>query len=133
MIFLVQKLIHLFSLYVLLTQCRSCDNNLEDCFLPISSHSRAYVSIIMEKTKGEIPPELHRETKTYQSKRSINNAACCLEIEARGKRQQNDKKCKSLNRVSSYKEKISSYQLSTKSANPAQEKLFAARLVRYAV
>ena len=104
-IFLVQKLIHPFSLYVLFSQCRSCDNNLEDCFLPISSRSRAHASIIMKKTKGEIPPELHRENKTYQPKRSINNAACCLEIEARGKCQQSDRKCKSLNRVSSCKEK----------------------------
>lgn len=45
-----------------------------------------------QKTKGEIPPELHWENKTYQPKRSINNAACCLEIEVRGKFQQSDKK-----------------------------------------
>ena len=89
---LVQRLIHLFSLYVLFSQCRSYDNTLEDCFFQIFPHSRAYVSIMMKKTKGEIPPEVHRENKTYQPKRSINNAACCLEIEARGKLQQSDKK-----------------------------------------
>ena len=91
-IFLVQRLIHPFSLYVSFSECRSCYNILEDRFFQISPHSRAYVSIIMKKTKGEIPPELHRENKTYQPKSSINNAACCLEIEARGKFQQSDKK-----------------------------------------
>ena len=113
------RLIHLFSLYVLFSECRSCYNTLQDRFFQISPHPRAYVSVIMKKTKDEIPAELHRENKTYQSKRSINNAACCLEIEARGKFQQSDKKCKSLNRVSSCKEKKSSDQLSTKSANPS--------------
>ena len=108
---LVQRLIHLFSLYVLFSQCRSYDNTLEDCFFQIFPHSRAYVSIMMKKTKGEIPPELHRENKTYQPKRSINNAACCLEIEARGKLQQSDKKCKSPNRVSSCKEPLVTFHV----------------------
>ena len=109
MIFLVQKLIRPFSLYVLFSQCRSCDNNLEDCVFQIFPHSRAYVSIIMKKTKGEIPPELH------WGKKRISR----------------EKKCESLNRVSSGKEKNSSDQLSTKSAHPASKKLSVARLVLY--
>ena len=71
MIFLVEKLIRPFSLYVLFSQCRSCDNNLEDCFFQIFPHSRAYVRIIMKKTKGEIPPELHWENKTYQPRQKM--------------------------------------------------------------
>ena len=37
--------IDLFSLYILFSQYRSCDNTLEDCFFQISSYLRAYVSI----------------------------------------------------------------------------------------
>ena len=51
----------------------SCDNTLENCFNHISSHTRAYVRIIYEKTKGQIPSDLpDREKKTYKLKRSIN-------------------------------------------------------------
>ena len=45
----------LFSLYVLFSQYRSCDNTLENCFFQISSHSLANVCIIYEKTKGQVP------------------------------------------------------------------------------
>ena len=51
--------IDLFSLYVLFSQYRWCDNTLEYCFFQISSHSRAYLRIIYEKTKGG---ERERET-----------------------------------------------------------------------
>ena len=47
--------IDLFSLYVLFSQYRSCDNTLENCFFQISSHSRANVRIIYEKTKSQVP------------------------------------------------------------------------------
>ena len=35
--------INLFSLYVLFSQYRSCDNTLENCFFQILSYSRAYL------------------------------------------------------------------------------------------
>ena len=47
--------IDLFSLYSLFSQYRSCDNTLGNCFFQISSYSRAYVCIIYDKTKGQIP------------------------------------------------------------------------------
>ena len=47
--------IDLFSLYVLFSQNRSCDNTLENCFFQIPSYSRAYVRIIQEKTKSQVP------------------------------------------------------------------------------
>ena len=47
--------IDLFSLYVLFSQYRSSDNTLENCFFQISSYSRAYVRIIYEKTKSQVP------------------------------------------------------------------------------
>lgn len=109
MIFLVQKLIRPFSLYVLFSQCRSCDNNLEDCFFQIVPHSRAYVSIIMKKTKGEIPPELHWENKTYQPRQKMQVTESSF----------------------FWQRKKSSNQLSTKSAHPASKKLSVARLVLY--
>ena len=46
------RLIHLFRFYVLFSQYRSGDNNLENCFFEISSDSRAYRRINDEKTKG---------------------------------------------------------------------------------
>ena len=45
---------NLFTLYVLFSQYRSCDNTLEKCFFQISSYSRAYLRIIHEKTKGQV-------------------------------------------------------------------------------
>ena len=48
--------IELFSLYVLFSQYRSCDNTLENCFSQISSCSRAYLRVIYEKTKSQVPP-----------------------------------------------------------------------------
>ena len=52
----VSSLIDLFSLYVLFSQYRSCDNTLENCFSQISSYSRAYLRIIYEKTNGQVLP-----------------------------------------------------------------------------
>ena len=49
--------IDLFSLYVLFYQYRSRDNTLENCFFQISFCSRAYVRIIYEKRKGQVPLE----------------------------------------------------------------------------
>ena len=49
--------IDLFSLYILFSQYRSCDNTPENCFFQISSYSRAFVRIIYEKTKGQVPLE----------------------------------------------------------------------------
>ena len=42
-------------MYVLFSQYNSCDNTLENCFFQISCYSRAYVRIIYEKTKGQVP------------------------------------------------------------------------------
>ena len=109
MIFLVEKLIRPFSLYVLFSQCRSCDNNLEDCFFQIFPHSRAYVSIIMKTTKGEIPPELHWENKTYQPRQKMQVTESSI----------------------FWQRKKSSDQLSIKSAHPSLKKLSVARLVLY--
>ena len=47
------NLIDLFSMYVLFSQYRSCDNTLDNCLFQISSHSRAYLRVIYEKTKGQ--------------------------------------------------------------------------------
>ena len=43
------------SLYVLFSQCSSCDNILGNCFIQLTSYSRAYVRIIYEQTKGKNP------------------------------------------------------------------------------
>ena len=40
---------------VLFSQCRSCDNTLENCFFQIASYSRAYIDIIYEKKKSQVP------------------------------------------------------------------------------
>ena len=58
--------IDLFSLYVLFSQYRSCDNTLKNCVFQISSCSRAYVRIIYEKTKGQVPlgPPLGKKRTT---------------------------------------------------------------------
>ena len=42
-----------------------CDNVLENCFLKIFSYSRAYLGIIYEKTKGQVPlgPLLEKQNK----------------------------------------------------------------------
>ena len=47
--------IDLFSLYILFSQNRSCDNTPENCFFQISSYSHAFVRIIYEKTKDQVP------------------------------------------------------------------------------
>ena len=47
--------IDLFSLCVLFYQYRYCDDTLGKCFFQISYNSRAYVRIIYENTKGQIP------------------------------------------------------------------------------
>ena len=45
------SLTDLFSLYVLFSQYRSCDNTLENCFFQISSCSRAYVHTKRQSVK----------------------------------------------------------------------------------
>ena len=52
------SLIDLFSLYVLFSQYRSCDNTLENCFFQISSCSRAYVRTKRQSVK--FPCDLSR-------------------------------------------------------------------------
>ena len=47
--------IYLFMLYVLFSQYRSCDNTLGNCFFQITPYSRAYLRIIYEETKGQVP------------------------------------------------------------------------------
>ena len=49
--------IDLFSLDVLFSKYRSRDNTLGNRFFQISSYSRAYLRIIYEKTKGQVPLE----------------------------------------------------------------------------
>ena len=63
------SLTDLFSLYVLFSQYRSCDNTLENCFFQISSCSRAYVRTKRQSVK--FPWDLYWENKTYKLKRSI--------------------------------------------------------------
>ena len=57
--------IDLFSLYILFSQYKSCDNTLENCFFQISFYSRVDVLVI------KFPWDLHWENKTYKLKRSI--------------------------------------------------------------
>ena len=47
--------IDLFSLYVLFSQYRSCDNTLENFFFQISSYSLAYLHI-MKRQRVKVPP-----------------------------------------------------------------------------
>ena len=68
-IWCLTSLIDLFSLYVLFSQYRSCDNTLENCFFQISSCSRAYVRTKRQSVK--FPWDLYWEIKTYKLKRSI--------------------------------------------------------------
>ena len=56
--------IDLFSLYILFSQYRSCDNTPENCFFQISFYSRAYVRIIYGKTKDQVPLEPESLGKT---------------------------------------------------------------------
>ena len=44
-----------------------------NCFFQISSYSRAYVGIIYEKTKGQVPLGPLSETKTYKLKARKND------------------------------------------------------------
>ena len=53
--FIYSFTIDLFSLYVLFSWCRSCDNTQGNCFFQISSYSHAYLRIIYERTKGQVP------------------------------------------------------------------------------
>ena len=57
--------INLFSLYVFFSQYMSCDNTLENCFIQILSYSPAYLRIIYEKTKSQVPlgPLLEKQIK----------------------------------------------------------------------
>ena len=110
MIFLVQKLKRPFSLYVLFSQrSRSCDNNFGGLFL---SNFPSFTCICKH----------NYEKKRVKFHRSFIGKT---------KHISRDKKCNSLNRVSSGKEKKSSDQLSTKSAHPASKMLSVARLVLY--
>ena len=63
--------IDLFSLYILFSQKRSCDNTPKNCFFQISSYSRAFVRIIYEKIK--FPWNLYWENKTCELNRSISS------------------------------------------------------------
>ena len=47
--------IELFSLYVLFSQYRSCDNTLGNRFFQISSYSCTFLRIIYETTMGQVP------------------------------------------------------------------------------
>ena len=60
------RIIDLFSLHFLFTQCRSCDDTLENRFFQILSYSHAYVCIIYEKIKGQIAliPSLGKQNIT---------------------------------------------------------------------
>ena len=69
------KAIDVFSLYILFSQCRSCDVTLESCFFEFASCSRAYIRIIYEKTRQTLlgtSHDLHWENKIYKLKRSIH-------------------------------------------------------------
>ena len=50
-----RKAIDLFSLYVLFSHYRSCDNTLGNHYFQISSYARAYLRIIYEKTMSQVP------------------------------------------------------------------------------
>ena len=65
-IWCLTSLIDLFSLYVLFSQYRSCDNTLENCFFQISSCSRAYVRTKRQSVK--FPWDLYWEIKNIQAK-----------------------------------------------------------------
>ena len=60
--------IDLFTLCVLFSHCRSCDNTLDNSFIQSSSYPRAYVRIIYEKQRGKFPWELHGKNKNIQAK-----------------------------------------------------------------
>ena len=49
------RAIDFFSLYVLFSQHRSCDNTLENCFFLIISYSRNNYAQSYEETKGQVP------------------------------------------------------------------------------
>ena len=49
------RAIDFFSLYVLFSQHRSCDNTLENCFFLIKSYSRRNYAQSYEETKGQVP------------------------------------------------------------------------------
>ena len=63
--------INLFSLYAVFSQYRPCDNTLENRFFQITSNSRAYLHIIYEETKGQVPgtlPEKKKQNKKNKKK-----------------------------------------------------------------
>ena len=62
--------INLFSLYAVFSQYRPCDNTLENRFFQITSNSRAYLHIIYEETKGQVPGTLP-EKKTKKNKKNM--------------------------------------------------------------
>ena len=68
-----------FSLYVLFSLYRSCDNTLKYCFVQILSYSRAYLCIICKKTKGKFPRNLYWENKKYKVNRSIKRLFCIFQ------------------------------------------------------
>ena len=59
--------------YVLFFQYRSCDNTLENCSTQISSYSLAYLRIIYEKTKGQVPLGPLQGKQNIQAKAFINS------------------------------------------------------------
>ena len=74
LIYSTQKLIDLFSLFVLFPQHRSPENPLGNCFFfQISSYSRAYLRIIYEKTMGQVSLGPLLDNKTYKIKRFIKS------------------------------------------------------------
>ena len=73
LIYFTQKLIDLFSLFVLFSQHRSPENPPGNCFFQISSYSREYLRIIYEKTKGQVPLGPLSGNKTYKLKRFIKS------------------------------------------------------------
>ena len=60
--------IDLFSLYILFSQYRSCDDTLEKCFFQTLSYSYAYQCTIYEKTKEQIPLSPLLEKQNIQAK-----------------------------------------------------------------
>ena len=63
--------IDLFSLYILFSQYRSCDDTLENYFFQTSSYSCAYQRIIYEKKKEQIPLSPLLGKQNIQTKGSI--------------------------------------------------------------
>ena len=58
--------ITLFSLYVLFSKFKSCDNTLENRFFQISDYSHVYLRLIYERQWVKFPWDLYLENKTYK-------------------------------------------------------------------